>query len=210
MGVDVAVARPEKRGVSAEAHLEDGPGPDAGRCDSVRGSRVFGHWSLGTRVPRFDYDAPTVALRMSHARFSQTPDATRRRMKRVRRRDTPGEVAIRKRLWASGLRYRVDVEPVPGMGRRADIVFRRARLAVFVDGCFWHGCPDHGSIPSTNGAWWRMKIQANALRDADTSRRLSSGGWRVIRIWEHEDPVDAANAVFSALGWRVRDQAAQQ
>src|SRR5438105_2581206 len=92
----------------------------------------------------------------------------RRRMKQTGQRDTPPELALRRVLHANGFRYRVDYAPISGLRRRADIVFSAARVAVFVDGCFWHGCPDHGTWPKTNGNWWREKIQANKRRDADT------------------------------------------
>jgi DNA mismatch endonuclease (patch repair protein) len=74
-------------------------------------------------------------------------------------------------------------------------VFSRARVAVFVDGCFWHGCPTHGTWPKQNGDWWREKIETNRQRDADTDRRISAAGWVVVRLWEHEDPNVGADAV---------------
>jgi DNA mismatch endonuclease (patch repair protein) len=116
-------------------------------------------------------------------------------MKAVRRRDTPPELAIRSALHRRGLRFRVDRAPVEGIRRRADIVFVTARVAVFVDGCFWHGCPTHGSWPKANGDWWRRKILANQQRDADTNRKLERGGWLVVRVWEHEDPEAAAERI---------------
>src|SRR5258706_12912524 len=108
----------------------------------------------------------------------------RRRMQATRRRDTPGEIALRQALRALGLRYRVDVT-VPGTRRRADVAFIRAKVAVFLDGCFWHGCPKHGTWPKVNASWWRTKIEGNRLRDRDTDRRLRRAGWTVIRYWEH-------------------------
>jgi DNA mismatch endonuclease (patch repair protein) len=72
--------------------------------------------------------------------------------------------------------------------READVVFPKARVAVFVDGCFWHGCPDHASWPKANAPWWRAKIEANRRRDADTDARLSRAGWKVVRVWTHDDP----------------------
>jgi DNA mismatch endonuclease (patch repair protein) len=83
--------------------------------------------------------------------------------------------------------------PIPGLPRRrADIVFVGARVAVFVDGCFWHGCPDHCVRPKANAAWWREKIATNRRRDAETNAALSRLGWCVIRVWEHENPTAAA------------------
>jgi DNA mismatch endonuclease (patch repair protein) len=112
-------------------------------------------------------------------------------MSRQRRRDTKPEVAIRKLLHARGFRFRVTL-PIPGMPRRSiDIAFTRARVAVFVDGCFWHSCPEHRTQPVANSAWWSAKLETNRLRDQATSAHLTSLGWRVIRIWEHEDPIAA-------------------
>ncbi len=88
---------------------------------------------------------------------------------------------------------------MPGLRRRADMVFGPARLAVFVDGCFWHGCPEHGTRPRSNEQWWQDKLERNRRRDADTNARLAAGGWRVLRVWEHEDVSEAAARVVSAL-----------
>ena len=90
------------------------------------------------------------------------------------------------------------------MRRRADLVFTGARVAVYVDGCFWHGCPTHGTSPKANKAWWADKIAANRARDVDTDRRLGKAGWTVLRVWEHDDPFAAA-AIVSAT---VRQQLA--
>lgn len=124
-------------------------------------------------------------------------------MQNVRRRDTPYEVSVRRRLHARGLRYRVDVAPLHGLRRRADIVFRRAKVAVFLDGCFWHGCEQHGSWPKNNAEWWRDKITANQRRDEETSSLLRAAGWEVLRIWEHEDPDDAAGRVATLVEHRA-------
>lgn len=103
-----------------------------------------------------------------------------------RRRDTAPELAVRRLLHAAGCRYRVDVQPVPTIRRRADIVFTRQRLAVFIDGCYWHGCRDHGVMPSTNREYWSSKVAANRARDLDTNARLLDAGWHAVRYWEHE------------------------
>jgi DNA mismatch endonuclease (patch repair protein) len=86
------------------------------------------------------------------------------------------------------------------MRRRADIVFAKKRVVVFVDGCFWHGCPEHGTWPKENRQWWREKIEANVARDRDTDTRLRASGWTVVRVWEHEDPLQAAGAIAHRLG----------
>lgn len=122
-------------------------------------------------------------------------------MKNQRRRDTKPEAALRSELWRRGLRYRVDVKVV-GRRRRVDIAFTRARVAVFVDGCFWHRCPEHGSLPKVNRSWWTEKLEANERRDRDTDTELIAAGWLVIRVWEHEDPIEAADRVEAAVRTR--------
>lgn len=127
-----------------------------------------------------------------------------RRMSVARRRDTAPEVALRRLLHANGLRYRV-AYPVPGQRRRTiDIAFTRHKVAVFVDGCFWHGCPEHGTNPRSNNAWWVAKLAANRARDRDTDRLLETLGWTVVRIWEHERPDAAATVVIDAVESRRR------
>lgn len=130
-------------------------------------------------------------------------DSVTRRMQNTPTRDTPAELAVRRRLHAGGLRYLVDVRPEPSLRRKADIVFTRARVAVFVDGCFWHDCPIHGSAPKSNADWWRAKLDSNASRDRDTDRRLAEVGWAVLRVWEHEDPDDAAGRIVALVRKRT-------
>jgi DNA mismatch endonuclease (patch repair protein) len=120
-------------------------------------------------------------------------------MSRLGRRDTQPELAIRSELHRRGLRFRVDRAPVSGLRSRADIVFGPARLAVYVDGCFWHSCPEHGTMPKSNAEWWDRKLKRNRERDAKTDQALNEHGWQVVRIWEHEDPVEAADRVMRAL-----------
>lgn len=116
-----------------------------------------------------------------------------------RRRDTSPELRVRKLLHAAGLRYRVDW-PLPfDRRRRADIVFPKQRLVVFIDGCFWHGCPEHYVAPRSNAEFWAAKIEGNILRDRDTDLRLEKAGWAVVRIWEHSDSRAAADVVTQAL-----------
>jgi DNA mismatch endonuclease (patch repair protein) len=102
-----------------------------------------------------------------------------------------------------GLRFRVDW-PLPGTRRRADLAFAKARVAVFVDGCFWHRCPLHATWPKANAEWWRAKIDGNYQRDRDTDARLTALGWRVMRFWEHEPVDSAARAVAEAVRRRQR------
>ena len=108
-----------------------------------------------------------------------------------RRRDTKPEMAIRRLLHARGYRYRVDFAPWSNKRRRADIVFTRRRLAVFIDGCFWHGCPEHGTIPVSHADYWEPKLAKNRERDAETTAMAEAEGWRVLRIWEHVPPEEA-------------------
>ncbi|WP_461005731.1 very short patch repair endonuclease [Streptomyces capparidis] len=112
-------------------------------------------------------------------------------MSRQKSRDTQVELALRSALHAAGLRYRVHRRPVKGVRREADIVFTSARVAVFVDGCFWHGCPEHATWPQNNAAFWRTKIEGNRTRDRDTDARFAEAGWLAVRVWEHE-AVEAA------------------
>jgi DNA mismatch endonuclease (patch repair protein) len=136
-------------------------------------------------------------------RPSASSEAVRRRMLVTLRRDTPGELALRSIAHRLGLRFRVDWT-LPGMRRRADLAFIRARVIVFVDGCFWHGCPEHGTWPKIHATWWREKIFANRRRDSDTDRRLKTAGWAVIRMWTHEDPEACARKLVRVVGARRR------
>src|SRR5262249_25204607 len=106
---------------------------------------------------------------------------------------------IRRLLHKAGLRYSVDARPLPGSSRRADVIFRRARVAVYVDGCFCHGCPQHATWPKANASFWREKLDANRRSDTDTNQRLKAAGWIVIRGWEHEDPRKVARRVTRAV-----------
>lgn len=121
-------------------------------------------------------------------------------MQANRARDTKPELDVRRLLHARGLRYRVAAAPLPGLRRRADIVFPRQRVAVFIDGCFWHGCDEHGRRTFQHNAdYWPTKIATNMARDIDTTERLLSAGWCVLRFWEHESASDVANAIEQAI-----------
>ncbi|WP_374072538.1 very short patch repair endonuclease [Alloalcanivorax xenomutans] len=133
-------------------------------------------------------------------RISPTTPETSRRMARVKQKDTGGEIALRRELHKMGLRYRVAFEVLKKPRRVADIAFPGIRLAVFVDGCFWHGCPEHATWPKRNADFWRDKIETNRSRDADTNERLRSIGWRVLRFWEHDSPLVAAEIVVREVG----------
>lgn len=129
----------------------------------------------------------------------ETTAAIRSRMSRQRRRDTEPEVALRRLLHSRGYRFLVDA-PLPGLPRRrADLLFTRRKLAVFVDGCFWHGCPLHATRPANNGDWWAVKLDRNIERDRETDRHLTEIGWKVLRIWEHTSAVEAAQLVQGTI-----------
>jgi DNA mismatch endonuclease (patch repair protein) len=129
-------------------------------------------------------------------------------MQRQRRQDTQPELALRRGLHHAGLRYRVGV-PVVGMRRRTiDIAFTRIKLAVFVDGCFWHGCPVHATWPKANAEWWHAKILKNQSRDAETTSTLEADGWRVVRIWEHEAMDQAATRLITVVRSLQKDRTA--
>lgn len=125
--------------------------------------------------------------------------ANRRSMLGNRNRDTSPELALRSLVHAAGLRYRVAAKPLPGMRRTADLVFRPTRVAVFIDGCFWHGCPEHFVLPKTNPEYWREKIGRNMERDRETDERLQEAGWLVLRFWEHQPADQCARKVCEAV-----------
>jgi DNA mismatch endonuclease (patch repair protein) len=120
-------------------------------------------------------------------------------MQGTRRRDTAPELALRRELHRRGMRYRVDAQVLPGLRRRADVVFTKARVAVYVDGCFWHGCPFHATTPKANASFWADKLAANKARDRDTDTRLASADWQVIRVWAHEDPARASERIADVV-----------
>lgn len=130
-----------------------------------------------------------------------------RRMASVRQKGTQAEIDLRRALHAKGLRYRLHVSLLTKPRRSADIVFPRARVAVFVDGCFWHGCPEHASWPKSNADFWRKKIETNRSRDADTDQRLNALGWKTVRIWEHEDAGDPASRIADLIDASKRNEA---
>lgn len=139
---------------------------------------------------------------MSGARLPhvvETDARTSGRMSRQRARDTRPELDLRSHLHAQGFRYRVHRRPLPAIRRAADLVFLGPRVAVFVDGCFWHVCPQHASWPQRNAVWWRSKLEGNRARDRETDEILTRAGWAVVRVWEHERPDEAAARVAAAV-----------
>lgn len=134
--------------------------------------------------------------------FASSP-AVRRKMQAQPSRDTAPELALRSVLHARGLRYFVHRRPLPGLNRQADIVFPGVRVAVFVDGCFWHGCPRHANMPVNNADFWHKKLATNRQRDREVTLDLRGLNWRVIRIWEHDlvsSPVRCVRRILTSLG----------
>ncbi len=138
--------------------------------------------------------------------FKPTPssEAALARMKAAKPRDTAPEKALRSALHRKGLRFRLDKKPVENLNRKADIVFRSAKVTVFVDGCFWHGCPVHGTQAKANAEFWAQKIKQNQERDLDTTSRLEAAGWIVIRVWEHEGPEEVSQKIYDIVVERKR------
>lgn len=149
------------------------------------------------------------ASTMKHALNPPTPEV-RDRMRRAGRADTAPEVDLRRLLFASGLRYRKDHAPIVGLRTRADVVFVSAKVAVYVDGCFWHGCPDHATWPKNNAEFWRTKIETNRERDRRVGEALAAAGWVVVRVWEHEAPGTAADRVKGVVDARSSRRRSRQ
>lgn len=126
-------------------------------------------------------------------------EAVRRSMQSNRGRDTGPELRLRSELHRRGLRYFVDRAPIKDVRRRADLVFPRKKVAVFVDGCFWHGCPEHHTVSKTNAEYWAAKVETNRWRDRDTDALLEAEGWTVVRVWEHDAVEIAADRVERAV-----------
>lgn len=119
------------------------------------------------------------------------------------RRDTKPELQVRRLLHAAGLRYRVDFRAIPEHRWRVDIAFTRRRIAVFIDGCFWHGCPIHATYPKTNSDYWLPKLERNRARDLDATSALKAAGWRVLRFWEHQAPGEIADTIVHEVAVRL-------
>lgn len=117
-------------------------------------------------------------------------------------RNTQPELAVRRLIHARGLRYRVNVQPFEDYRRSADNVFTRVRVAIFIDGCFWHSCPLHGTTSKSNVAYWEAKLSRNVERDCETTRIFEEHGWLVMRYWEHEDPNRVADAIAEGIAAR--------
>ena len=126
-------------------------------------------------------------------------DLVSTQMKRMPRGDTGPEIALRQELYRRGLRYRIAPKALPG---KPDIALTRARIAIFVDGCFWHSCPEHGTLPKHNRDWWKAKLEATVERDKRKDEELTSQEWLVVHVWEHDSIIEAADRIH--LLWRQR------
>ena len=168
-------------------------------------------WQLGAA----DAGSSSHRASGSHRRLTRVPEAwrqpfassevVRRRMSQLRRRDTGPELALRKELHRRGLRYFVHRRPLPSLRREADVLFPKAKVAVFVDGCFWHGCSQHcRRVQSTNGWYWDQKIESNRARDRNTDQELAAAGWVSLRIWEHDGLCESATRIEVAVTRRLR------
>lgn len=146
-------------------------------------------------------DSPDRVMAVDHPAETPIPldAATSARLRRQRRSATKPEVELRRELHRRGMRFRVNHAGLPG---RPDVAFTRAKIAVFVDGCFWHLCPDHGTLPRNNREWWRAKLDRNVARDRAKDAALAELGWCVVHVWEHETPGEAADLVEAE--WRRR------
>jgi DNA mismatch endonuclease, patch repair protein len=133
------------------------------------------------------------------AKPAASSEAAMKRMQAAKPRDTAPEKALRSLLHSKGLRFRLDQRPIKELNRKADIVFQSVKVAVFVDGCFWHGCPIHGTWAKANAEFWKIKIEQNQARDIDTDKKLKEAGWRVVRVWEHEDPDRASQKIYHLI-----------
>lgn len=125
---------------------------------------------------------------MANKDLSPPTPAVRRRMRATPQRNTSAELAVRRLLHSHGYRYRVNLSPIAGLRSRADIVFTKHKIAIYIDGCFWHACPLHASWPKKNPQFWKSKIQENIRRDHRVQQELINSGWTVLRFWEHESP----------------------
>ena len=134
---------------------------------------------------------------------SPSSEAALKRMQAAKPRDTAPEKTLRSALHNKGLRFRIDQKPIKELNRKADIVFRSVKVAVFVDGCFWHDCPIHGTQAKANAEFWKNKLEQNQARDLDTNKQLEKAGWRVVRVWDHENPERVSQKIYCLVVKRI-------
>ncbi|MEE3851786.1 very short patch repair endonuclease [Gordonia sp. LSe1-13] len=142
----------------------------------------------------------SLSPKSTQERPPASSESVRSRMSKQKRKDTQAELLVRRALHSRGVRFRVGVRPEPALRVRGDIVWRGLKLIVFIDGCFWHGCPEHATRPRANAEWWAEKLDNNVRRDRRTDADLSDRDWHVLRFWEHEDPEDVADVICAKLG----------
>jgi DNA mismatch endonuclease (patch repair protein) len=173
-----------------------------------RRSRLRSYTHRTSRVPEIYAErAVTSSSPDTGVNLSVPPapsSATARKVMQGNRSESSVERALRSELNRRGLRFRKHLAPIPGLRCRPDVVFTKRRLAVFVDGCFWHRCPQHGSAPKANSQWWRQKLDSNVARDRRNDEALTSAGWEVIRLWAHDSAEVMADVVERALASRGR------
>ncbi|MFE9963780.1 very short patch repair endonuclease [Streptomyces sp. 900116325] len=181
--------------VHASLQWRTGPRTASVRLGEVDQATRAENLRAGWRLAR---QAGLLTLEIPEGSWARSA-ATRASMQANKGKNTKPEMRLRSILHRKGLRYRVSVRPVPSLRRTADVVFTAVKVAVFVDGCFWHGCPEHGSTPASNREFWARKIAVNRMRDAETTALLEQAGWTVVRVWEHIAPEEAAKTVMAAV-----------
>ncbi len=163
--------------------------------------------------PKIRHYERTNSKRQPHQRVSEPPPAsdekTLARMKSQRQQGTRPEFELQIRLSELGYRFHSNEPPIPELRSRADMVFPSAKVAIFVNGCFWHQCPKHQSLPKRHRQWWKEKLADNVRRDRRIDRILRKNGWSVVRVWEHEEPAKAASRIFRFVHSRPDKQAHQ-
>ncbi|MFG3496230.1 very short patch repair endonuclease [Streptomyces sp. NPDC047928] len=187
---------PDTRRIRAYLRWSDGgksPARYLGQVEhETRAANLAEGWKMAWEKGLLSEEPPTEGS------WASSP-SVRAVMRANRSKDTRPELRLRSLLHKQGLRYRVTARPLPDLRRTADLVFPKLKVAVFVDGCFWHGCPEHLRESHKNAEFWRAKIEGNQARDGETDRLLHEAGWTVVRVWEHEDPDMAAARVISAV-----------
>lgn len=191
-----AYLRWAEAGRTSEAFICEAEWPDRSANLVHAWEAVYARRMLERHAGGKEPDGTAPPLRTESWASSPT---VRKQMQANRSRDTKPELAIRSRVHRLGLRFRVAARPLPSFRRTADLVFTRAHVAVFVDGCYWHGCPDHLRPAQRNSEFWQEKIESNRMRDEETNKLLSAAGWTVVRVWEHEDPDTAARRIYSIV-----------
>ena len=159
----------------------------------------YGRWRFGTSSLGCESGSVMMSQGADSGESWASSPAVRKSMRGNRSRDTRPEIAVRRAVHGAGLRFRVSRRPIAGLNRTGDLVFGPSLVAVFIDGCFWHGCPDHYAAPKTNSSYLAVKVAANRTRDRSTDARLLTAGWLPLRFWEHEDPTQVAAVIVAVV-----------